>query len=68
MALKQALFNTLFSSDFFKKGLQLNSLFFNSIELEGIFFYLKLKISISTELFGFSILGKLHIGPVMVLG
>ena len=31
-------------------------------------FCLKLKISITTELIGFSILGKLHIGPVMVLG
>ena len=29
---------------------------------------MKLKISITTEPIGFSILGKLHIGPVIVLG
>ena len=32
------------------------------------FFCLKLRISITTELIGFSISGKLHIGPEMVLG
>ena len=31
-------------------------------------FYLKLKISITSEPIRFSILGKLHIGPVMVFG
>ena len=32
------------------------------------FFCLKLEISITTEPIGFSYLGKLHMGPVMVLG
>ena len=32
------------------------------------FFCLKLKISITTETIGFSVLGKHHTGPVMVLG
>ena len=32
------------------------------------FFCLKLKISITTELIGFSVLVKLHVDPVMVSG
>ncbi len=33
-----------------------------------VLFCLKLKVSITTEPIWFSILGKLHIGPVIVLG
>ena len=38
-----------------------------SYYISSIVFCLKLKISITNKLIGFSTLGKLHIGPVMVL-
>ena len=50
---------------FFKIGLKN---IFKSYHIKYSDFSLKLKISITTEPIGFFILGKLHIGPVMVLG
>ena len=37
-------------------------------EVDKVFFCMKLKISITSEPIEFSILGKLHIGPGVVLG